>query len=220
MRPRLRIEMVPEPIWGWNLRSNDGLGKYRWGKLRQSILDTRGPSCAICDSTEKPHGHEVWVYEEGPRRGIARLIEVEIVCRDCHAIHHWGVSTRLGLQGAMPMEELRRLVRHACKINGWKPRDFKRHADEAMEVWNKRSRLRWKVDWGPFREAVSDAKVARVERAIMIEKSARAGERPASVATPAVDFDGDGPSERKRSKGNVAEQRRRYLERQREKRLG
>lgn len=211
--------MVPEPIWGWNLRSNDGLGKYRWGKLRQSILNARGPSCAICGSTEKPHGHEVWVYQEGPRRGIARLVEVEIVCRDCHSIHHWGVSTRLGFQGAMPIEELKRLVRHACKINNWKIPDFQRHADEAMEIWSQRSKLRWKVDWGPFREAVRDAKAARVERAIMIEKAARSPE-PLAATTSATDFDDDGPSERKRSRGNIAEQRRRYRERQRAKRRG
>lgn len=33
-RLKLRIELIPKPLWEKNLRSSDGLGKARWDKLR------------------------------------------------------------------------------------------------------------------------------------------------------------------------------------------
>jgi hypothetical protein len=158
---KLHVEMVPQPIWGMNLRSKGGLGRYRWEKLRKSILAERGPTCVICASADQPHGHEVWKYEEKRRTGIAKLLRVEIICRDCHSIHHWGVATRLALQGLLPLDDLRRLIKHACNINGCTPRQFKRHADDAMAVWERRSALRWTIDWGPYHEDVRLAREAR-----------------------------------------------------------
>jgi hypothetical protein len=131
----LQIEMVPEPIWGMNLRAPDALGKYRWGKLRKSIIAERGPACAICTSPDQPHGHEIWQYEERRRISIATLHGVEITCRACHQIHHWGLTTRLYMQGAIDKQHVKGLIKHFCKINQCKGRDMKQHADEAMVIW-------------------------------------------------------------------------------------
>jgi hypothetical protein len=161
MGMKLSVEMVPEPIWGMNLRSDDGLGRYRWGKLRKAIIAERGMSCTICGSEDQPHGHEIWKYEEKRKTGVATLIGVEIIRRACHQIHHWGVTTRLAVQGAIPLDEVRRLIRHFCKVNGCKPLDFKRHADEAMVVFQRRSELRWSIDWGEYTDAVRNGGAAR-----------------------------------------------------------
>src|SRR6266446_8646847 len=171
VRPRLHIEMVPGPLWGMNLRSKDRLGN-RWRKLRKSILAERGPACAICGNEANPHGHEIWTYEEKRRTGIARLIGIEIICGDCHSIHHWGVTQRLEIEGILEPRDLNRLIRHACKVNGYKRKDFNRDAKEADAVWRRQSELKWKIDWGQYKEAVSDAKAARVEWAIRMEKAA------------------------------------------------
>jgi hypothetical protein len=128
---------------------------------RTACIAERGKSCAICGSDDQPHDHEIWKYEEKRRTGIARLTGIEIICRDCHAIHHWGVTTRLLLEGAITSDEIRRLIRHACTINGCKPREFKRRADEATMVWERRSKLRWKLDWGGYTDAVRRAEAAR-----------------------------------------------------------
>jgi hypothetical protein len=176
----LQIEMVPEPIWGMNLRAPDALGKYRWGKLRKSIIAERGPACAICTSPDQPHGHEIWQYEERRRISIATLHGVEITCRACHQIHHWGLTTRLYMQGAIDKQHVKGLIKHFCKINQCKGRDMKQHADEAMVIWQRRSDLRWKVVWGEYREAVMDAKAARVEWEIRMEKAAQSRARAKS----------------------------------------
>jgi hypothetical protein len=174
--------MVPEPLWGKNLRSNEGLGRYRWDKLRKAIMAERGKSCVICGSDDQPHGHEVWEYQETKKTGIARLIGVEIVCRDCHAIHHWGRTTRLLLERAITLKDIRRLMKHFCTTNGCKQRDFDRHADEALVIWKRRSKLEWQIDWGVYADAVRDA-----QRTIP--------ERKAEADRQAI-IDGDGPPKR------------------------
>jgi hypothetical protein len=172
-KPKLHIDLVPQPLWGKNLRSNEGLGKYRWQKLRQSILDQRGPSCAICASEAKPHGHETWTYVEKRSTGIARLVGVEIVCGDCHAVHHWGRTNMvlLGIPGGA--SELNRLIRHACTVNKWKKRTFQEHAENEWTIWKRRSALQWKIDWGQYGEVVSNAKAQRAERSTRIASAGR-----------------------------------------------
>ena len=55
-RLKLRIELIPKPLWEQNLRSSDGLGKFRWDKLRQTLIETNGARCAICGGTKKLRG--------------------------------------------------------------------------------------------------------------------------------------------------------------------
>src|SRR5712691_8837412 len=84
---KLRIELIPRPLWERNLRLSDGLGKARWGKLRHKLIEKNGARCTICGKTERLHGHEVWAYREKSTVGTAMLLRVEIVCIDCHDIH-------------------------------------------------------------------------------------------------------------------------------------
>src|SRR5262249_953877 len=99
-RLKLRIELVPKRLWEQNLRS--ALGKARWDKLRRKVIETNGARCAICGSTKRLHGHEVWAYRETKALVTARLVRVEIVCIDCHDIHHWGRTTKLFEKGTIP----------------------------------------------------------------------------------------------------------------------
>jgi hypothetical protein len=162
-----------EPLWGVNLRAKNALGKHRWRKLRATILEQLGPTCAICGRTESSHGHEVWEYTEKRRLSIAKLLRIEIICGECHAVHHWGLTSNLFLQGSITPDSFRDLIRHACKVNSCKPKEFKKHIGETNVVSSRRSDLRWRVDWGEFKEMVSDAKAARVECEIRMENVAR-----------------------------------------------
>ena len=208
-RWKLRIDMVPEPLWRMNLRSNGGLGKHRWKNFRAEIIAKRGLKCAICKSLDRPHGHEIWKYEERQRTGTARLIGIEIICGDCHAVHHWGRTNRTLLGTPGGSQELKRLIRHACKLNRSTEEDFDLHAQSTMFLWRRRSGLRWKIDWGQYREAVLEAKAARVEREIRIENARRnpgPKRKPSTPRKPVEPektheqrmFDGDGPPPRKR----------------------
>lgn len=160
-RLKLRIELVPKPLWEQNLRLSDGLGKARWDKLRRKLIETQGARCAICGGTERLHGHEVWEYREKKTVGTAALLRVEIVCIDCHDIHHWGRTTKLFQAGTIGGDRYGFLRKHFRKVNGCRQQVFDDHALRSARIWLKRSKKRWKVDWGAFDPVVAEAKAAR-----------------------------------------------------------
>lgn len=54
---KLCLELIPEPPWGNNLRSNMvGLGPGRWLKLSRATRTASG-KCGICGSKDSPHDH-------------------------------------------------------------------------------------------------------------------------------------------------------------------
>jgi hypothetical protein len=160
---KLGIELVPKPLWEHTLRSNEGLGKPWWGKLRRGLIKKRGPCCAICGVIGKRlHGHEVWGYREKKTIGLAVLLRVEIVCIDCHDVHHWGRTTKLFEAGKITPERYRHLRKHFRAVNGCRQEVFDNHFLQSIRVWEARSKKRWKIDWGEFAPLVEEAKAARV----------------------------------------------------------
>ena len=145
---KLEVELVPRPLWRINLRSK--LSRQEWKKLRAEVIAARGLSCAICQSEDQPQAHEVWKYRENRKTGTARVVRIEIVCRACHEIHHWARTAKLAAAGEISVKRLDELTRHFCAVNDCKPKDFKRHTDNAMAVWERRSKLEWTVFWGPY----------------------------------------------------------------------
>jgi hypothetical protein len=158
----LRIELVPEPLWGQNLRSNQvGLGPYRWLALSRNVRAELG-RCSICTSKKRLHGHEIWKFSEKPRSGVATLTKVNAICTICHSIQHWGRTKLLIAGGLMSMADGRRLIRHFMKINRCTRAAFDRHETRTMAEWRTRSKKKWKIDWGPFKPAVEEADAARL----------------------------------------------------------
>lgn len=158
---KLQMELVPKPLFGRNLRSTEALGKYRWQKLRRELVKTHGMRCAICGATGKCYGHEVWDYREKEKVGTAVLLRIEMVCMDCHDIHHWGRIVVLLAQGAITAERYYHLKKHFRRVNGCRREVFDNHFREARQQWEKRSKKRWKIDWGDYATAVAEAKGAR-----------------------------------------------------------
>lgn len=160
-QPKLQIELVPKPLWGLNLRSADGLGKARWDKLRKGLVEASGARCKICGGTKKLHGHEVWVYRDRKITGTALLLRVEIVCINCHDIHHWARTVRLIQAGIVKHNRYMALRKHFRKVNGCRQKDFDDYFLRSLRSWNKRSKKKWKIDWGSFREQIEAAEEAR-----------------------------------------------------------
>lgn len=159
---KLRIELIPKPLWDRNLRSSEGLGKGRWDKLRRQLIKEQGSRCAICGATgERLHGHEVWDYREKKTIGIAVLLRVEIVCVDCHDIHHWARTTKIFEAGNITAERYKYLRRHFRTVNGCRQEAFDDHFRQSARVWEVRYRKHWKIDWGEFALLVEQAKAAR-----------------------------------------------------------
>jgi hypothetical protein len=181
LRFKLRIDLVPGPLSTVNLRSStEGLGDYRWRKLRKQIVEECGGKCVICDSDQRLHGHEVWRYDEKKRVGRATLIRVDVICWTCHNIKHLGNTVRLIAFGAISHEGYMTLQKHFRRVNRCRQIDFDRHARRGLAIWQRRSRMRWTVDWGPYTAAVADAKRSRERsRERMVSRAVRATVPPA-----------------------------------------
>jgi len=164
-RFKLRIELVPKPLYGRNLRSEtEGIGVSRWRRLRLQAVEACGGKCVVCGSTDKLHGHEVWQYEEKKTVGIATLLRVDVVCRTCHNIEHWG-NTSLMIRAGLNKDETHLLFRrHFRRINHCRQADFDRHVLSSFAKWKQRSKKRWKLDWGPFATMVAEATTHRERR--------------------------------------------------------
>ena len=159
---KLSIELIPKALWEQNLRSGEGLGKGRWDKLRRELTKEHGSRCAICGAIGKRlHGHEVWDYREKKTVGTSVLLRVEIVCVDCHDIHHWARTTKLFEAGKITAERYRNLRKHFRVVNGCRQEVFDDHFLQSARVWEERSKKRWKIDWGEFASLVEEAKAAR-----------------------------------------------------------
>jgi len=67
-RNKLRLELIPGPLWKLNLRSNVvGIGLDRWIKLSKATRAALA-KCTICSGTGRLHGHENWKYVEAAKR--------------------------------------------------------------------------------------------------------------------------------------------------------
>jgi hypothetical protein len=93
--------------------------------------------------------------------GTAVLLRVEIVCIDCHDIYHWGRTTKLFQAGIISGDRYGFLRKHFRKVNGCRQQVFDDHFLSSARIWSRRSKKRWKIDWGDFEPAVAEAKAAR-----------------------------------------------------------
>ncbi|QHP66455.1 hypothetical protein EI171_02910 [Bradyrhizobium sp. LCT2] len=159
---KLRVELIPKPLAKLNLRSSEGIGKARWDKLRRGLVKLRGACCEICGSTgPRLQAHEVWNYRENGSAGTATLLRIEIVCIDCHDIHHWVRTTILLEERKITAERYKYLRRHFRVINDCRQQVFDDHLLKSARIWKRRSKKEWTIDWGEFESLVEQVKEAR-----------------------------------------------------------
>ena len=148
-----RIQLVPAPLWGMNLRTVMG-GKVYWKRLRQALLARQGATCSTCGKVEtspqRVYAHEEWAYYEAVDPAVAFLWRVSLVCWHCHACEHPGVVNSLISQGTLTDRARLDTIAHFCRLNNATEDDWKAHAAEAQRDWMRRSKRRWTFDYGPF----------------------------------------------------------------------
>jgi hypothetical protein len=77
---RLKIELIPKPLWTQNLRTK--LGKKGWSNLRNAVAaQSKKHGCAICGNLAPLQGHEVWDYVETETTGTATVREIRLSAR-------------------------------------------------------------------------------------------------------------------------------------------
>ena len=132
----LKIELVPDGCWYFNLRSI--LNKSQWEYIKAEVKKRAGGKCSICGKkTDKLEAHERWSYDE--KKGVQKLEEVIAVCRDCHSVIHIG---RTQLKG-----DEKRAEEHYMKVNGATYAEYRAALKKANEEHIRRNKVsEWKTD--------------------------------------------------------------------------
>ena len=136
----LGVELIPEPLWGSNLRR---LAPEAWDIVR-SRARSEATCCAFCGGPAE-HCHERWEYQEHDDcEGTARLTRVAMICEHCHEVVHLGRTGNVhGMAG------LDQAKAHLAAVNGWSAAQVEAHVAAARATWERRSAMRWGLDFSP-----------------------------------------------------------------------
>jgi hypothetical protein len=145
---KLTAELVPSTVWFSSLYRL--MPRDAWDNIRNGIIKEKGRKCQICGETEGTMNlHEIWEYDDV--KHVQKLKGFILLCRMCHHIKHIGLAGILADEGKLDYDEL---MKHFCKVNDCSEKEFKKHVDNAFEVWRERSRHQWKQDFGEYKEFV------------------------------------------------------------------
>ncbi len=167
---RLRIELVPPPLWHKNLRSY--LTESRWANLREAVWQIADFTCEICGqkaSRENGLGvnaHEDWRYDDARSPSTAALVRLGCICTLCHRVHHIGQLRNMIASGEAQPALLERVIEHFCRLNGCGTTVFEEEERRAMEVWRSRADKDYVLQWGRFGVLLGD-RVATADYALI-----------------------------------------------------
>ena len=85
--PFITPNLVPQSIWGVNLRSI--LSKKEWQEIKHNVYEQTDYICAICGgkgSNWPIECNEVWEYTVAGNQNIAKLVNLIGLCPNCHRI--------------------------------------------------------------------------------------------------------------------------------------
>jgi hypothetical protein len=148
---RLTIELVPKTVWYKSLAKL--LPRNVWDSIRDDTIERSGRKCQICGETEGAMNlHEIWEYDDVNH--IQKLVGFVLLCSMCHHIKHIGLAGILVREGKLDYNEL---VKHFCEVNSCSEKDFKKHIEEAFEIWRERSKHQWKQDFSEYEKFAKKA---------------------------------------------------------------
>lgn len=136
--PYIRPWMVPQTLWGRNLRAL--LSKEEWDVVRRHAYEAAGNRCRVCGGRGPQwpvEADEAWDYDDETR--TQTLKGVIALCPDCHHVRHWGRMTIEGRE-----EEV---IAWAMRINRWTRAAAEDAAAFAFDQWDRRSRHEWSSDY-------------------------------------------------------------------------
>lgn len=140
---RLRVDLIPKPLFKKNLRNAMAPGK--WQALARQVREAAQHRCAICgEHTDRLECDEVWNYDAN--NGEALLQELRAICVKCHQVKHLGRTEKLAEQGTVDM---RSVVQHFLETNKASLEEYTDHRHEAWSDWRRRNEIRnWRTTYG------------------------------------------------------------------------
>ena len=139
--PHVKSEMIPYPNWYINLRSL--LPESEWDVLRKKCYADAGHRCQVCGQKGDKwpvECNEQWEYIEDSNSdfSIQKLRRLAALCPTCHSIKHLGKASVDG--------NLDEVLQHMAYVNGWTEQKCDEYAEQAFELWEKRSEMSWIID--------------------------------------------------------------------------
>ena len=136
MDKKLKIELIPDGCWHYNLRNL--LSEAQWNFIKKDAKERSDFKCSICGrKTSRLEAHEQWSYDTD--KGIVKLENVIAICKDCHGAIHMN-RTQL-TSNAIKVED------HYMKVNNCSYSQMRADMGKANEE-QKRLNLvdEWKLD--------------------------------------------------------------------------
>ena len=140
---KLKIELVPKPLWYNNLRNR--MERKDWDRIRKQTYADFGYKCGICGEEGRLNCHEIWEYND--TKYVQKLLGFIALCDLCHHIKHIGLAGILAERGELDYEKV---VEHFKKVNNCGRNTFAKHKRETFTQWEERSSHKWQVDLGEY----------------------------------------------------------------------
>lgn len=133
----LAIELVPATAWYSNLRSI--LPPSGWEACKRFVRRRSGDRCEVCGGRGPKwpvECHEIWGYDDENHVQVLRGLVA--LCPACHLAKHPGFASTQG--------KLKETLAHYARVNGVSLRQALADHDEAMGLFEERSRYEWDLD--------------------------------------------------------------------------
>ncbi|MCY9257386.1 hypothetical protein MOE92_20125 [Bacillus spizizenii] len=128
---KLKIDAKPSMFHGKTVRKN--LTDTLWRKkIRIAILERKKHRCVICNyaphinDLRRLHVHEVEEYDF--ENGVVKLLDLNLICVDCHSFQHFKRS-----QLVLTKDQLANLAKHFCNVNNCTMEDYEHYRQSLKE---------------------------------------------------------------------------------------
>lgn len=136
MEYKLNFELVPDSVWGSNLRSI--LKPSMWDVVRRDAYARAHGRCMIClRPAKRLEAHERWDYNL--QTHTQTLVDVVGICHDCHQVIHIGRTQLVG--------DIDRAIDHFLKVNNCTYPDYVKALKQANLLHQERNKVgEWALD--------------------------------------------------------------------------
>jgi hypothetical protein len=143
----LFVDLVPSSCWFTNVRSC--VVPADWERLRRMIIARADHKCEVCKAEPNPsakvwlEAHERWTFDAGKR--VQRLGRLICLCTPCHTVTHYGLASVRGREDEA--------FAHLVAVTGMTDAQARRQVDDAIQLWQARSRVTWSLDLSMLTDA-------------------------------------------------------------------